>query len=34
MSRFVKGVSNDLVEEYNLAILHENMDISQLIVYA
>ena len=34
MSRFVKGVSDDLQEECHLAMLHENMNISRLMVHA
>ena len=33
MSRFVKGVSEDLQEEFQSAILHDNMNISHLMVY-
>ena len=34
MSHFLKGVSNDLVEECRSAMLHVNMDISCLLVNA
>ncbi|KAH0706305.1 hypothetical protein KY285_010808 [Solanum tuberosum] len=34
MSRFVTSVSNSIEEECHAAILHDNMDISRLIVYA
>ena len=34
MSHFVTGVSDDLVEEFHLAMLHENMNISFLMVHA
>ena len=34
MSNFVTGVLEDLQEECQLAMLHDNMDISCLIVYA
>lgn len=34
MSHFVMSVPNDLVEEFRAVIIHENMDISHLIVYA
>ena len=33
MSRCMMGVSEDLVEKWRLTILHENMDISRLIVH-
>ena len=34
MSNFVTGVSKDLQEEYESAMLHDNMNISCLIAYA
>ena len=34
MSHFVKGVFDDLVEEYHSAMRHDYMDISRLMVYA
>ena len=33
MSHFLKGVSDDLVDECFLAMLHDNMNISQLIIH-
>ena len=32
MSHFVRGMPNDLVEECRVALLHDNMDISRLMV--
>ena len=34
MSRFVTGVSKDLQEECQSSMLHDNMNISHLMVYA
>ena len=34
MNRFVTGVSDDLKEECHLAMLHENMNISHIMVHA
>ena len=34
MSRVVTGVSDDLQEERHSAMLHDNMDISRLMVHA
>ena len=34
MSFFGMGVSEDLLEEWQSAILHENRNISRLMVYA
>ena len=34
MSHFVTGVSDDLQEECHLDMLHENMTISHIMVYA
>ena len=34
MSRFVIGVSNDLVEEHRSMRLHDSMDLSRLMVHA
>ena len=34
MSRFVTGASDDLQEECHLAMLHDNMNISHLMVHA
>ena len=34
MSHFVTGVSDDLQEEYDSAMLHKNMNISRLMVHA
>lgn len=33
MSHCMMGVSEDLVEKWHLTILHENIDISRLIVH-
>ena len=33
MSHFVMGVSDDLVEECHAEMLHDSMDISQLMVH-
>ena len=34
MSHFVMGVSNDLQEEFHSYMLHDNMNISRLMVHA
>ena len=34
MSRFLTGVSEDLVEECHSAMLHDNMNISRLTIHA
>ena len=34
MSRFVTRVSEDLLEECHLGMLHDNMNISRLMVHA
>ena len=34
MRHFMMGVSEDIVEECRAAMLHENMDISRLMVHA
>ena len=34
MSHFVKGVSEELQEEFHSTILHDNMNISRLMVHA
>ena len=34
MSRFVMGVSDDLQEEFHSVMLHDNMNISRLMVHA
>ena len=34
MNRFVKGVSNDLMEDCRTAMLHDNMSISRLMLHA
>ena len=34
MSHFVIGVSDDLMEECRLSMIHENMDIYRLMVHA
>ena len=34
MSQFVMGVSDSIEEECHVAMLHDNMDISRLMVYA
>ena len=34
MRRFVTGVSEDLEEECRAAMLHDNMNIGRLMVYA
>ena len=34
MSRFVTGVSDDLQEEFHSVMLHDNMNISRLMVHA
>ena len=34
MNHFSTGVYYDLIEEYLLVMLHENMEISRLMVYA
>ena len=34
MSYFLMGVSDELVREYLSAMIHDNMNISHLMVYA
>ncbi|KAK4706241.1 hypothetical protein R3W88_034203 [Solanum pinnatisectum] len=34
MSQFVTGMSDSIEEEFRVAMLHDNMDISRLMVYA
>ena len=34
MSRFVTGVSKDLVEECRAAMLHDNVDFTRLMVHS
>ena len=34
VSRFLMGVSNDLVEEFRLSMFYDNMNISRLMVHA
>ncbi|XP_015068785.1 uncharacterized protein LOC107013375 [Solanum pennellii] len=34
ISRFVTGVSEDLVEDYGVAMLHDSMDLGRLMVHA
>ena len=33
MSRFLTGINGDMDEEYRSAILHDNMDLSRLMVH-